>query len=157
LNKDAIRDGMRFTSGAGSTNEALVWEVLYRTVEQWLEGQVSLILDFTTYEGVTEEELTQRVMTRGHLLNVHCSAANALDRFEARIETHPHFRPDRRRAADQRQKAAAAEERWRRPLSLGCPVLEVDTTTGYVPDVAAIERWVLDRSDRLLPLQATRR
>jgi len=156
LNKDSIRDGMRFTNGLGPTSEDLVWEVFYATVELWLERRVSLVIDFTTYEGVTEAELTRRVMPHGRLLNIHCHAADALARFTARTANHPHFPQDHGRGEEERAKAALSEARWLRPLAIVAQVLEVDTTSDYDPDVTFIKAWIMKQSGHNLPLRERR-
>jgi hypothetical protein len=38
------------------------------------------------------------------------------------------------------------------PLQPGCPVLEVETSSGYVPDLTHVRDWVLEQAGRQLPL-----
>lgn len=89
LNKDRIRDGMRFTGGLGTTNESLVWEVFYEVLGRWLGNGVSLVTDFTTYAGETEKELLARVDGKVAGVNIHCRAEDGLSRFASRMKHHP--------------------------------------------------------------------
>lgn len=154
LNKDAIRDAMRFTFVTASTHEDHVWAALYTTLETWLGRGISAVTDFTTYRGRTDVELSRRITPLADLITVHCRAEGALDRFAVRIADHPHFAPDSLRVAEGRAQAQATWGETAVPLNLGRPTLEVDTTAGYSPDLAEITAWVLEQSGRRLPLRA---
>lgn len=66
-----------------------------------------------------------------------CPADEIIRRYEGRTRGMPHF--DTQRAAEVRASALADN----RPLALGGPVLEVDTTQPV--DVAAVAAWVAHR------------
>lgn len=152
VNKDRIRDGIRFSAGPGTTDEAKVRELFYETVERWLDSQVSVVVDFTTYIGVNDLELPSRFDGRSQVINVHCRADNALGRFATRRADHPHFNDSDELLAAQVQQASAAQSQSQDPLPVPWPLLEVDSTADYQPPLLAVRDWVLERVGRSLPL-----
>jgi predicted kinase len=68
-----------------------------------------------------------------------CPPDEVMRRYESRTRTGPHFDAER---ADE-LRARLTEEN--RPLALGGPLLEVDTTRPV--DVAAVAAWVVNRLD----------
>ncbi len=133
LHRDSIWDGLRFTARRGPGGElphgVQVW---YATASLLLRSGVSLVADGTLYQGWDEDNV-RRLLELGDVVNVHCRAQGARERFEER---------QRREGASEREIAtmvARLEEHGDRsvePLGLDCPCYCVDTTTGYDPPLS---------------------
>lgn len=130
----------------------LVREALYGTIELWLDAGVSHVVDFTTYAGINEAELGNRICPRADVLNVHCRSTQALDRFAERIARHPQRPADGAAVSVQRRRAAGDAAKTTDPLRIGRPLIEVNTDDGYEPTLEEVVAWILEQSGRSLPL-----
>lgn len=130
LHRDGIWDGLHFTalrgSGDGLPHHVHVW---YATASLLLRSKVSLVADGTLYQGWDEDQV-RPLLELGDVVNVHCRARGALQRFADR---------ERRKGAPEAEVSARVERagsqlhRVTEPLDLGCPRYLVDTTAGYAP------------------------
>ncbi|MBO0703333.1 MAG: AAA family ATPase [Candidatus Dormibacteraeota bacterium] len=135
LHRDSIWEGQRFTAARG-TGEGLPHgvEVWYATASLLLRSGVSLVADGTLYRGWDEDNV-RPLLHLGEVVNIHCRAQDALERFGAR---------ERRQGASDRELAALVAraesqlDRTVEPLDLGCPRYLVDTTAGYDPPLPVL-------------------
>jgi predicted kinase len=146
LNRDLVRDGLCMTDGddqAVATDRASrIW---LSVVQQYLDAGVSHVIDQTFYRGLSDVTLRAEVVPRCWAVNVHLLAANATERWVARIEREGRWGPD---AAAAVARVEEIQPQVRDPLDFGCPQLVVDTTEPDVPIVPlAREVWrlVLDQ------------
>jgi len=87
LNRDEIWDGLRFTVGRGGdpslARRGVVAE--YGVLEHLLAVGVSVVADGTLYAGEFEAHV-RRLRDLADVVNVHCRAANSIERDRARQE-----------------------------------------------------------------------
>lgn len=135
LERDRVKDGLSFTAardgGERPGHQVLVW---FATVSFLLESGVSLVADGTLYRGWDEAHV-RPLLNRGQVVNVHCRAEGALERFAARYRREGVPEAE---LAGMVQTAEAARGRVIEPLDLGCLRYEVDTTAGYDPPLAEL-------------------
>ncbi|MGU3409538.1 AAA family ATPase [Microbacterium sp. M1A1_1b] len=132
VNRDELYAGL-MASGALSRDEVvphgvrLFWDI----AAAYAAAGCSVIADATLYRDQSEADVRSTLDPVGAVLNVHCRSVAAMDRFVAR--GHDAVLNDRVRRNLPRVSS---------PPDLGCPVLEVDTTDGYAPELDAVVAWV---------------
>lgn len=132
LHRDGIWDGLRFTAARGSDDRLPHGvEVWYATASLLLRSGVSLVADGTLYRGWDEGKV-RPLLDLGEVVNVHCQARGALDRFAARLRCQGGSEDV---VSAMVARAAGEQDRTREPLELGCRRYLVDTTAGYVPSL----------------------
>lgn len=137
LERDSVKYGLSFTAardgGERPGHHVLVW---FATISFLLRSGVSLVADGTLYSGWDEAHV-RPLLDQGQVVNVHCRADGALERFADRY---------RREGVPEVEltgmvvTAEAARGRVIEPLDLGCVRYEVDTTGGYDPPLAELIR-----------------
>jgi predicted kinase len=143
LARDAIKAGLVVTQGAEtdeirSTIVPRSFDLFFDTIEAWLRAGVSLIAEYG-FSRWSEPRLRALVpLARTVVLHCDTSDAEAARRFIARERANPLARPDVLEALIERMERGAYDWRISDPLGVGAPLLRVDTTSGYVPDLSAI-------------------
>lgn len=133
LHRDGIWDGLRFTAARGSSGgQAHGVRVWYATASLLLRSGVSLVADGTLYSGWDEGNV-RPLLDLGEVVNVHCHAGGALERFAARYRRQGESEDG---IAAMVSRAAAQQDRTVEALDLGCPLYLVDTTAGYDPPLS---------------------
>ncbi len=134
VNRDRISNGMWRTDPSLIDDPRRPWEVFAETIERYLTSGVSLVADQTLYRGM-ETEISTRFVPLGDMVNVHCRSPHAYDRWRAKVLTDPRFAPgfDALDARVRRQR-----EEFTDPLDLDVPVIDVETSDGYDPTLAAL-------------------
>jgi predicted kinase len=136
VDKDRLREGALFTIGSDNIDEAPRGvELFYATMEALLGQRISVIGDMTLYPGVSEPDVAARLAPLAMLINVHCRAENAMERFEARMRLDP---LNRDRVDALLRDVVELNAQLSQPLALGYRCIVVDTTDGYTPSVDAI-------------------
>lgn len=137
LHRDGIWGGLRFTaargSGEGLPHGVQVW---YATAELLLRSGVSLVADGTLYRGWDEGNV-RPLLDQGQVVNVHCRADDARNRFASRQRQEGVSEAE---IVALLERVDAAHDRVVVPLNLGCPCYDVDTTCGYDPPLADLLR-----------------
>jgi hypothetical protein len=128
LNRDLVRDGIWLTDciNAGPAT----WDIWMKAVRLYVEHRVSLVVDQTMYRGLSDVTISQELAPISLLVNVHVSAANARERFAARIAG------DVRGARYLDQALARFDEILDQvvdPMDLGGTRIAVDTTDPAFP------------------------
>ena len=136
LHKDHLVHGMWRTRDCAMDIGAAGVEPFYRTMELWLELGVSFVAEQTFYRGVSEPDVAKRLADRSVLVNVHCRSTCAMERFEQRMRQDPLCGDERLRKL--LAVAATLQAALYEPLELSCPVVIVDTDTGYVPSLEKV-------------------
>lgn len=136
INRDHLANGLRITVSRGAPREIFARAVAaqFGTLESLLAMGVSLVSDGTMYAGEMEASV-RRLRDFAEVVNVHCRARDATDRFFAR----------------QRARGATDDdiERWAAvldgygdkivaPLDLQCRRIEVCTDDGYDPTIDSL-------------------
>lgn len=129
LNKDITMRSLRRSRIPTEIANKQAFEIVYGTAQQWISLGVSMVMDMTMYPDYSVGEV-QSLLSFGLVVNVHCRAANAVDRWEYKVRRH----------VGERAEAEIERLRWvhevaTEPLDFGCPRLEVDTTDGYEPEI----------------------
>ncbi len=135
LNRDAVFWGLRWTARDLSVDAVGPGvPAFHEAIATFLGSGVSLVADATLYRGVSEQDITSLVAL-ADAINVHCRAADAVERFREREA----------RSADRLAPIDSLVARVRTdlprtvdPLLLDWPVIEVDTTSGYSPTLDEI-------------------
>lgn len=135
LNRDAVFGGLRWTAQDLSIDAVGPGvPAFHQAIATLLRSGVSLIADATLYRGLSEPDITTLVALADSI-NVHCRAADAIERFREREA----------RSADRLAPIDSLVARVRTdlprtvdPLFLDWPVIEVDTTSGYSPTMDEI-------------------
>jgi hypothetical protein len=109
------------------------------TAASLLAGGVSVVVDLTLYPGFAQAGVAE-LRQAGRVVNLHCRADGALERFERRMRADARNRPASVTALVERSRSELAM--FSEPLALGVPVLEVDATDGYQPPIEDVLTWV---------------
>lgn len=136
LNRDDIWEGLRFTVRRGAPDSIGRRGVTaeYGALEHLLAVGVSLVADGTMYRGEFEANV-RRLCDLAEVVNVHCRAGNASQRYRDRqaAKNLPQELFDSRiKRLDDIQGLVTD------PLDLGCQLIEVCTDSGLVPPLDEI-------------------
>jgi predicted kinase len=134
VDRDDIWDGLRFTAMRGGEGVAHGVDVWFAAIALLLRSGVSLVADGTLYRGWNEAHV-RPLLELGEVVNVHCRADGALDRYRARLLDEG---PRGGEVAALVARAAAAQDRVVEALDLGCARIEVETSAGYDPPLAEV-------------------
>jgi predicted kinase len=133
LDRDDLWDGLRFTAARGGGEPtAHGVDVWFAAIALLLRSGVSLVADGTLYRDWNEAHV-RPLQDLGEVVNVHCRAAGALDRYRARLEDEG---PRGGEVGALVARAEAAQDRVVEALELGCARIVVDTGDGYDPPMA---------------------
>jgi hypothetical protein len=151
LAKDRFRQIFRdaFNAHTREENSRLLgpgFVVFYELIAELLRSGVGVVAECNFHRGISEPEMRQ-VAALGTPVIVHCQVDRALSikRFIAR---HQLALPERRYAFDGERipllEQGIPQDSWERaePIEIGAPVLRVDTTDGYDPDLDGIVAFI---------------
>lgn len=124
--------------------------VFYELIAELLRAGVGVVAECNFHRGISEPEL-KPVAALGTPVIVHCQVDRALSvrRF---VERHRLGLPNRRYAFDGERIAelerGGSPDAWElaEPVEIGAPVLRVDTTDGYAPDLDGIVIFIRDHT-----------
>jgi predicted kinase len=136
VNKAEIARALEVTDSTDERNHAQGWETYWTVLETLLDAGASVIADQTTWRGRCDGVIRERLLHRASVRNVHCTTPLAEERWSHRLTSTPH--PGIVDVAALRERMARRRSEFDGPLSLGRPVLQVDTTAGYTPDLGHI-------------------
>jgi predicted kinase len=146
INKDRIREGLWLTDPSLALDGERTWELWIASLRLLLTSGVSVVTDQTLYRGRSEAELRSRLLSLGRAVNVHARSPVANARWREKIAADPHWSDEQ--VAHLFAQVEGNAPLWTDPLDLGCPLIEVDTTNGYVPSIPELVAWVhTQRSD----------
>jgi hypothetical protein len=149
--KDRLREIMAdaFDVRTREQSRALLspgFRIYYQLISELLRAGVGIVAECNFHHGVSEAELAP-VASLGSPVVVHCQTDRDLSirRFVARHEERlrqRRFAFDGDRVADIR--AGRTLESWdmAEPVEIGAPILRVDTTDGYAPDLDTIIAFI---------------
>lgn len=142
VQRDKLKLGIEFTSRTSPHDRKnTVIPVYFGLISALIDLGVSCIADGTHFHDATEHDLEQFV-GRCTMINVHCYAEGHFDRAYAREQKaeikseKPDWLPEYKPRFED-MKGLAVD-----PVNHGLPVLEVDCTAEYKPDLQAIVDWV---------------
>ena len=155
LSKDRLRQIFYAAFNAETREESgrllgPAFVVYYDLISELLRSGVGVVAECNFHRGVSEPEL-RPVAALGTPVIVHCQVDRALSvrRF---IERHQRNLPERRYAFDGERIAelerGILQDAWEfaEPVEIGAPVLRVDTTDGYAPDLDGIVAFIRERT-----------
>lgn len=136
IERDRVFDAMRYTfeSEAFSREKDGV-PLFYELIASVLKTQASIVIDATLYKGKSEKDIIQ-LQQHATMINIHCRATNEHQRFYERELARTGKVPDWLPA--HMSKLDKIYDLVRDPLDLDCPLIEVDTTDTYNPDIRTI-------------------
>lgn len=120
--------------------------VFYELIAELLRAGVGVVAECNFHRGISEPE-TRPVAALGTPVIVHCQVDRALS-YRRFAERHRLALPERRYAFDGVRIAelerGIPQDAWERaePIEIGAPVLRVDTTDGYAPDLDGIVAFI---------------
>jgi predicted kinase len=141
LNRDDFWCGLQFTEARGGAAGVSQRGVVahFGALEHLVAVGVSVVADATMYRGESEFGL-RPLLALGDVVNVHCRAMNATERYPAREEA---------RGVLTGQALAQQMDRVRQdtllvtePLDLHRPLFEVATEDGYDPGLDVVCAWI---------------
>ena len=151
LAKDRLRQifGDAFNAETREESRRLIapgFIVYSELISELLRSGVGVVAECNYHRGISEPEL-RPVAALGTPVIVHCQVSRELSvrRF---IERHQLALPERRYGFDGDRIAGLErgipQDAWElaEPVEIGAPVLRVDTTDGYNPDLDGIVAWV---------------
>ena len=157
VSRDAFKNGLAETLGvsdhAGMTTATLTSvDVFYGVTLYLLQAGVSLIAEQSFRRGLDERHIL-RLMTQAGMVRVHCQTSNeaAQRRFVAREQPQRSDRYWMQGAGNIIVQMEQSTFDWAvfEPLDVDVPLLSVDTTHRYQPDLESIAAFcrtaVLDR------------
>jgi predicted kinase len=151
LAKDRLRQIFRDAFNAETREEsrrliAPGFVVFSELISELLRSGIGVVAECNYHRGISEPEL-RPVAALGRPVIIHCQVDRELSYRRFR-ERHERRLPERRYAFDGDRIAELArgipQDSWERaePVEIGAPVLRVDTTDGYAPDLDEIVQFV---------------
>jgi predicted kinase len=154
LSKDAIKEEMYDSLGKierkisrrlGETSMRL----MYTVARKILDADLGVVIEANFYHGISEKDLSKLIAVSDAVM-VHCTAPEEVlkRRYIERAqsgERHPVH--DDANRADELSKDL--DNGTYDPLSLGIPLIRVDSSDGFNPSVAEIVSRVRDRTDQV--------
>jgi len=114
------------------------FDLFFETIELWLRAGVSLIAEYG-FARWAEPRLRALVpLARAVLLYCDTPDEVAAQRFIARERVNPRARLDILAGIVERMERGTYDWRTADPFDVGAPMLRVDTTRGYAPELDAI-------------------
>ena len=141
IDKDTLRRAKLWGLGVDDVNKA-PWGVglWFPIMGAHLSAGVSVIGDMTLFRALSEADVAARLAPLARLAQVHCRCEAARERFVARTQADP---LRRRHLNELLPQATALASELEEPLDLDCPILEVNTTDGYQPDIAKLSEAIV--------------
>lgn len=136
VSKSEIARALDVTDSADDGNHAQGWETYWTVLETLLDAGASVIADQTTWRGRCDVIIRERLLHRASVRNVHCVTPLAEERWVQRLTSSS--RLEMVDVAALRKRMANRRSEFEIPLSLGGPVLEVNTTDDYKPGIDRI-------------------
>ena len=160
LSKDRLRRIFRDAFQADTLEDvrrllAPGFAVYYNLISELLRSGVGVVAECNFHRGVSEPELAP-VARLGSPVIVHCQTSREVSYRRFR-ERHQLALPERRYAFDGDRIAALErgipQDAWElaEPVDIGAPVLHVDTTNGYAPDLDQIVRQIHEQTTGTIP------
>lgn len=140
VSKSEIARALNTTDSSDSSNHARGWETYWTMLETLLDARVSIIADQTTWRGQCDAIIGARLLPKALVRIVHCVTPHAQERWAQRLVRT--FGLDATEVGALRARMEPRRWQFERPLSLDRPVLEVDTSDGYVPGIDRIAEFV---------------
>ncbi len=155
LAKDRLRQIFRdaFDANTREENRRLLgpgFVVYYELIAELLRAGVGVVAECNFHRGISEPEM-RPVAALGTTVIVHCQVDRALS-VQRFVERHRMELPDRRYAFDGERIAelerSIPQDAWElaEPIEIGAPVLRVDTTDGYAPDLDGIVAFIREHT-----------
>jgi predicted kinase len=151
ISKDRLREIFRDAFNAETREEsrrliAPGFVVFSELISELLRAGVGVVAECNFHRGISEPEL-RPVAALGTPVIIHCQTSRELSyrRFRQR---HALALPERRYAFDGDRIAELERgilpDAWERaePVEIGAPVVRVDTTDGYLPDLDGIVAFI---------------
>lgn len=144
LNRDDFWRGLQFTEARGGCEGVGGRGVVahFGALEHLVAIGVSAVADATMYRGESEFGL-RPLLALGDVVNVHCRAANAAERYLAREQARGVLTGAALTLQMERVRTDAPLVTD--PLDLDRPLLEVATDDGYDPGLDAVEQWLREQ------------
>jgi hypothetical protein len=131
LHKDQLVHGRWRTLDRAMELGASGIQPFFESMELWAEAGISFVAEQTFYPGVSESDVTRRLVPISTLIYVHCRSSDSFERWERRM------RGDRLCGAARLGKLVPVVEQLTddlaEPLDFGCPTFSVNTDDGYQP------------------------
>jgi hypothetical protein len=123
------------------------FDLFYQTIETWLRAGVSLIAEYSFTRNTPLEPLLP-LIGLARTVVVHCETSDreAATRFIPRERGRAHLHADQIEAIVRQMETGTFHWEIFEPPELGVPVLRVDTTDGYDPDLRAIVGFCRQRA-----------
>jgi predicted kinase len=136
VSKAEIARALEVTDSEDDSNHAQGWATYWTVLEMLLDAGVSVIADQTTWRGKCDVIIRPRLLPKASARIVHCVTPRAQERWVRRLEGT--FGWSRAEITALRQRMEPRRALFEPPLLLDRPVLEVDTTDGYLPGLDRI-------------------
>lgn len=133
LHNDALCHGIWRTRDRAMELGPASVEPFYKSMELWLESEISFVAERTFFPGVSEPDVARRLTPLASLVHVHCRSARSAQRWERRMRSDPLCGESR--LSKLRPLVARLDEELWEPLDFQCPVLIVDTDDGHRPSL----------------------
>ena len=120
--------------------------VYYELISDLLRSGVGVVAECNFHRGISEPQM-RPVAALGTPVIVHCQVDRALS-YRRFADRHSLALPDRRYAFDgvriTELERGIPQDAWERaePIEIDAPVLHVDTTDGYAPDLDGIVAFI---------------
>jgi predicted kinase len=140
IERDKLKFGIEFGKGTSPLERKnTVVPVYFRAITALIDLGISCIADGAHHKGKTEYDL-EAFKGKAIILNIHCNAADPINRARKRNEVSDKTHPDW--MEEYRPDYEAVYEDTVRPVNHEYEVLEVDCTNDYEPNLEAIIDWV---------------
>jgi predicted kinase len=145
LSRDALKAGLEETVGieeAARLGRSIVsssFDLFYQTIELWLRAGVSLIAEYSFTRNTPLPPLLA-IVGLARTVVVHCETSDriAASRFIPREHGRAHLHAGQIEEIVGQMETGTFHWEIFQPPELGVPVLRVNTTDGYAPDLRAI-------------------
>lgn len=146
IERDRITRGMEYTRGGERVDRVTEGlPMFFKHVESMLEDGISLVTDGTLYAGISESDYKNHIIPRAFAVNVHTRAKNEKQRFIDREMNREGQSSDW--VQDHLKVLDRIYTQTVDPIDLGIPVIEVDATDGYYPNVDEIIKQITTLRD----------
>lgn len=136
IERDRAFDAMRYTfEPEPFSRERDGIPLFYDLITSALKAKTSIVVDATLYKNKSEKDIVQ-LYKYSTMINIHCRATNEHQRFYERELARAGKVPDW--LPGHMAKLNGIYDLVCNPLDLDWPIIEIDTTDTYNPDIQAI-------------------
>jgi adenylate kinase family enzyme len=143
VSSDLIHGGVAFTQPEHNREQTLL-DVFVPTMIDMSKKGVSFVVDQVLQKGASEVNIIDKLRPYAHIVNVHTTCSDPIERYKSRILSSdlPNIVERREHLLERASHHKANLEKTNQPLELDLPLIVVNTDDAYDPSLQDISNFI---------------